>query len=765
MLLVLSLFWCNLVIASPTLAIADLQNHTGETRFDGAGPGAANVLVAKLAGASSLTLVERSRLQAILAELELSQTGLVDRATAVEAGKLVGADYLLFGSIVGLQGSLMALNVRVVSTQSAEVVLSDEVMGNIAESPDVFFDMLDAVAELLIDGLRLEVSPQERHLIRTVRGRELEALQIYGGGEARADEAEGTQRLRAAALLDFLGTDEPQLAACDPDRADGERVAAGDGAVPRVLLRALQRGELSVQTYLACLARFDADATAEVRTQRFSQVLKVATRLLGKGSSVPVIEAVAQRPVSISLEKKRVAKARKALRKAEASQSSALLADSLAADEGRWRGEQVTPQRLAALDESALVMLRLRLPDAELRHEATVALVRARIARSPFAAVRDDPEGVLRQVLDDGRVAVSEGARLTGGGLASEHPGIRSVQVVASPRASSATLLVVNDEGEATREPVVSLAALALDFVGYEQGVPLCVHVPPLEPTPCVPQEQLAVDHPWVTLTDGALRVRQRLTLDEVVALGRSGDALAVDLEVRGTALPIELPVVFAPVRSLVHVGSTGAAGPELALDVYAISHDRLLIGLRRPGSEQHGWAAVVEQSDPAFSVMSVGGAGSRGTPGVAGQDGADGIPGAPGSCDRNGGKGGDGADGSDGGPGGDGGMGGDGGRITVALHCDERCDALEAWVLARFRSVGGAGGYGGPGGSGGAGGKAGLGGQGAQCEERDDDGRVRTRRTFDGHRGSTGGQGARGPNGRQGPAGRAGEVQVTVVR
>ncbi|MEO0602122.1 MAG: CsgG/HfaB family protein, partial [Myxococcota bacterium] len=92
--------WLTALAASsgPTIAVADLQNFTGDERYDAAGPGAATLLMSKFGGLGAVQVVERGQLEAILTELSLNQSDLVDRSTAVEAGRLVGADFLVFGA-------------------------------------------------------------------------------------------------------------------------------------------------------------------------------------------------------------------------------------------------------------------------------------------------------------------------------------------------------------------------------------------------------------------------------------------------------------------------------------------------------------------------------------------------------------------------------------------------------------------------------------------------------------------------------------------
>ena len=50
----------------PTVAIADLDNHTGDPALDGAGAGVAAVLISKFARTDAIQVVERARLHELI---------------------------------------------------------------------------------------------------------------------------------------------------------------------------------------------------------------------------------------------------------------------------------------------------------------------------------------------------------------------------------------------------------------------------------------------------------------------------------------------------------------------------------------------------------------------------------------------------------------------------------------------------------------------------------------------------------------------------
>ncbi len=56
-------------------------------------------LITALAKSEKVQVVEREKMAAIMDEIELTQTGFTDPKRSVEAGKLLGVDYLTFGSV------------------------------------------------------------------------------------------------------------------------------------------------------------------------------------------------------------------------------------------------------------------------------------------------------------------------------------------------------------------------------------------------------------------------------------------------------------------------------------------------------------------------------------------------------------------------------------------------------------------------------------------------------------------------------------------
>ena len=85
-------------LAARTLAVLPLEQGAGSEQYAGLGTALAGMLVSDLSRTEALQLVERSQLDAVLAEMELASTGFLDPDTAQRLGSGLGAELLVAGS-------------------------------------------------------------------------------------------------------------------------------------------------------------------------------------------------------------------------------------------------------------------------------------------------------------------------------------------------------------------------------------------------------------------------------------------------------------------------------------------------------------------------------------------------------------------------------------------------------------------------------------------------------------------------------------------
>jgi TolB-like protein len=87
----------------PIVAILSFDNNSigaGRQDYEGIGKGIQETLIADMAANGKIRLVDRERIQRVLDEQHLAKSGSVDPATAVRVGKILGAQYAIYGGFM-----------------------------------------------------------------------------------------------------------------------------------------------------------------------------------------------------------------------------------------------------------------------------------------------------------------------------------------------------------------------------------------------------------------------------------------------------------------------------------------------------------------------------------------------------------------------------------------------------------------------------------------------------------------------------------------
>jgi hypothetical protein len=131
--------------------------------------------------------VERERLQDLVTELELQQSRSFDPATAQRVGRFAGAEYVVTGALTALQPRLR-IDTRVIRVETGEIVKTASVLGR----EDRFFELQERLADELMDGLEIALSPEELERFRQQqeanRLAELEVMLTYSEALALFDD-------------------------------------------------------------------------------------------------------------------------------------------------------------------------------------------------------------------------------------------------------------------------------------------------------------------------------------------------------------------------------------------------------------------------------------------------------------------------------------------------------------------------------------------------------------------------------------------------
>ena len=135
-----------------SLAIIDFDNNSDNKDWDYMEKGVPRILITNLAQNKGLKVVERAKLDRAIKELNFSQTGLVSPDTAKKLGKLIGADYALFGSITrfGTNRPTIIIDVTIIEIQTGEIKYVESVRGT---DENNIINLLDKLSEMVIADL------------------------------------------------------------------------------------------------------------------------------------------------------------------------------------------------------------------------------------------------------------------------------------------------------------------------------------------------------------------------------------------------------------------------------------------------------------------------------------------------------------------------------------------------------------------------------------------------------------------------------------
>lgn len=141
-----------------SLAIIDFDNNSGNKDWDYMEKGVPRILITNLAQNKGLKIVERAKLDKAIKELNFSQTGLVNPETAKKLGKLIGADFALFGSITkfGTNRPTIVVDVTIIDVQTGEIKYVESVRGT---DENNIINLLDKLSVMVINDLVPSIEP------------------------------------------------------------------------------------------------------------------------------------------------------------------------------------------------------------------------------------------------------------------------------------------------------------------------------------------------------------------------------------------------------------------------------------------------------------------------------------------------------------------------------------------------------------------------------------------------------------------------------
>ncbi|MDB4913139.1 MAG: hypothetical protein JWM95_783 [Gemmatimonadetes bacterium] len=203
-----------------TIAVLPLRFSGADTTLKPLERGLADLLTTDLARSSQLTLVERTRMQAIIDEISLQQSGATDAGTNVRVGKLIKAGRVVQGSILQVDPNNVNVTAGVVNVSTSQVQGTAQ-SSNLLEQ---IFSLEKDLALKLFTELGVTLTPAERNAIEQRPTRSLAAFIAYSNGLKAGDEGRYDD---ASRFFNDAVRIDPNFGAAQTKSAEAKAIAAG----------------------------------------------------------------------------------------------------------------------------------------------------------------------------------------------------------------------------------------------------------------------------------------------------------------------------------------------------------------------------------------------------------------------------------------------------------------------------------------------------------------------------------------------------------
>jgi TolB-like protein len=140
----------------PTVAVLAFDYTGKDTTLEPLREGLAQMLISDVPSLANVNVVERTRLNAILAEHKLGRSGKVDTSSAAKLGKLLGARFLILGNFFDM-GPSMRIDARVVEVETGKIVRAVGVNGASADFLAIEQDLAGKLSQAIATALPAEV--------------------------------------------------------------------------------------------------------------------------------------------------------------------------------------------------------------------------------------------------------------------------------------------------------------------------------------------------------------------------------------------------------------------------------------------------------------------------------------------------------------------------------------------------------------------------------------------------------------------------------
>ena len=162
-----------------SIAVADFDFFSNDKSLSYLQQGVPAMMCTDISQVRALdVLARKTMLSEIRKEQQLAEDGLIDKATAARAGKLLSATFLL-GGAVHVEENRLHLDAQVIDVETGRVFFSTTVSGAKDEASALEAQLAEQVAESMCGSLGVELSDRERLAVRGERKGGFDSFALY----------------------------------------------------------------------------------------------------------------------------------------------------------------------------------------------------------------------------------------------------------------------------------------------------------------------------------------------------------------------------------------------------------------------------------------------------------------------------------------------------------------------------------------------------------------------------------------------------------
>lgn len=166
--------------AKKTIAVLYFENNSLAKReeMEPLRKGLADMFITEFSKIDQFQVVERSRLEQLIQEMQLGQSGMLDSKTAQQVGKLLGAQNLVFGSYMNMYDGKMRIDVRIVEVETGLTIKAEEATGKAKD----LYKLVSKLVVKIIKNLDVRVSKADVLRLSQVENKSFDAALYYAKG-------------------------------------------------------------------------------------------------------------------------------------------------------------------------------------------------------------------------------------------------------------------------------------------------------------------------------------------------------------------------------------------------------------------------------------------------------------------------------------------------------------------------------------------------------------------------------------------------------